>query len=113
MDLFNIGGGELLILALLALILFGPEDIIKIARTAGKYIRDAQQMWGQVVKSLQQDILDQELKETLQETQTTIGEVKKTLSMDSLTKTLSASFDEPAPKTATTPPQDGEEPNAP
>ncbi len=35
MDFLNIGGGELLVIVLLALILFRPEDIYKAMRTLG------------------------------------------------------------------------------
>ena len=35
MEFLNVGPGELLALALIGLILFGPEDLLRIARTLG------------------------------------------------------------------------------
>ena len=48
MEFLNIGGGELLIIVLLAIVLFGPEDILRIMRTIGGYVRKIQLMWTQV-----------------------------------------------------------------
>ena len=55
MQFLNIGGGELLVIVLLALVLFGPEDILKIMRTVGKYTRGIQRMWSQVNNSLREE----------------------------------------------------------
>src|SRR5580700_4962444 len=34
--MFNVGGGEMVVIVLLALLLFGPKELPKIARTIGK-----------------------------------------------------------------------------
>lgn len=60
MDLFNIGTGELLILVLLALLLFGPEEAIKAGRTIGQTVQKGQQMWRQFSSMLQHDLLEAE-----------------------------------------------------
>ena len=87
MEFLNIGGGELLIIVLLAIILFGPEDILKIMRTIGEYTRKIQQMWSQMSAGLQGEFLTDELipdevQETLDETQASVSEIKKTLEED-------------------------------
>jgi Tat protein translocase TatB subunit len=79
MEFLNIGVGEILVLIVLALILFGPEDIISIMRTVGKYTRAAQRMWAEVATSLQQDYLPEEVKDIIGETKTSVKEVKDTL----------------------------------
>lgn len=58
MEFLNVGPGELLALALIGLILFGPEDLLRIARTLGGYIRSAQQMWREVAGQLEVDLAD-------------------------------------------------------
>jgi Sec-independent protein translocase protein TatA len=58
MEFLNVGFGELLALALIGLILFGPEDLLRIARTLGGYIRSAQQMWREVASHLEVDLTD-------------------------------------------------------
>ena len=58
MEFLNIGPGELLALALIGLILFGPEDLLRIARTLGGYIRSAQQMWREVASQVEVNLAD-------------------------------------------------------
>jgi sec-independent protein translocase protein TatB len=78
MEFFNIGGGELLVIVLLALILFGPEDIMKMMRTLGKYARSAREMWTQFNATLQDEYLDsEELGEVLEETKATVAEAQE------------------------------------
>jgi sec-independent protein translocase protein TatB len=82
MEFFNIGGGELLIIVLLAIILFGPEDILKIMRTIGEYTRKIQQMWAQMSAGLKGEFISDELdevQETINETKASVSEIQKTL----------------------------------
>lgn len=83
MEFLNIGPGELIVIVLLAIILFGPEDILKIMRTIGGYVRKLQQMWTQVSSGLKgefdDDIIPEEIQETIRETRESVTEVQKTL----------------------------------
>jgi len=84
MEFLNIGGGELLVIVLLAIILFGPEDILKIMRTIGGYVRKIQQMWVQVSSGLKgefitDELIPEEIQETIKDTRDSVTEVKKTL----------------------------------
>jgi sec-independent protein translocase protein TatB len=84
MDFINIGGGELLVIILLAIVLFGPEDILKIMRTLGEYVRKIRLMWAQVSTNLSgefitDDIIPEEYRETLRETQESVAALKNTL----------------------------------
>ena len=79
MEFMNVGGGELLIIILLALVLFSPEDILKLMRTIGNYARTARQMWSNVSKSLQDDYIPDEVKEVVKETASSVKDVKDTL----------------------------------
>ena len=56
MDFFNVGSGELLILGLLAIALFGPEDMVKMARTLGRYARIAREGWATLSRQLDREI---------------------------------------------------------
>lgn len=40
MDIFGVGTNELLVIALLAVIVLGPERLAKVAREAGKLVRN-------------------------------------------------------------------------
>lgn len=79
MEFMNVGGGELLIIILLALVLFSPEDILKLMRKIGQYARTARQMWSNVSKSLQDDYIPEDVKEVVRETSTTVKEAQSTL----------------------------------
>jgi Sec-independent protein translocase protein TatA len=79
MEFLNIGGGEVLVIILLALILFGPEDIMQLMRTIGKYTRAASKMWAQVTQGLQEGYLPEEVEETLVDTQNTVAEARGAL----------------------------------
>jgi Tat protein translocase TatB subunit len=57
MDFLNIGAGELLVIGLIGLLLFGPEDLLRVARTVGGYVQKARQMWADVSTSLETDLL--------------------------------------------------------
>ena len=93
MEFLNIGGGEVLVIILLALILFGPEDIMQLMRTIGKYTRAASRMWAQVTQGLQEGYLPEEVEETLSDTQNTVAEAQGALqeaqaSIESVTRDL-------------------------
>lgn len=96
MEFLNIGPGELIVIVLLAIILFGPEDILKIMRTIGGYVRKLQQMWAQVSAGLKgefdDDLIPEEIQETIRETRESVAEVQKTLS--EVTATAKADLDE-------------------
>jgi sec-independent protein translocase protein TatB len=83
MEFLNVGGGELLIIVLVALILFGPEDIMKMMRTVGKYTRSARDMWTQFSTTIEQEyVASSELSEVIEETKTSVAEAKEV--MDSI-----------------------------
>ncbi|MGC9398804.1 MAG: twin-arginine translocase TatA/TatE family subunit [Anaerolineae bacterium] len=57
MDFLNIGAGELLVIGLIGLLLFGPEDLLRVARVVGGYVQKARQMWADISTSLETDLL--------------------------------------------------------
>lgn len=59
MDFFNIGTGEALVLALLALLLFGPEDMLKTARKLGAFAQEVRHLWQEAASDLNLEALSQ------------------------------------------------------
>lgn len=93
MEFFNIGGGELLVIILLALILFRPEDIYKAMRTLGRYTRSARRMWNEFSTSIKQEMDTREVEAALAETKTLIGSAEEAVttlktSVNDVTKTI-------------------------
>jgi sec-independent protein translocase protein TatB len=76
MSFLNIGGGELIVLILLIALLFGPEDIVRIMRTIGKYTRKLLQMWAQVSTTLKAELLAEELEETVEDVKASVKEAQ-------------------------------------
>ncbi len=57
--MFDVGGGELLLIVLAILVLFGPKKLPEIARTMGKgmqKIKDAQQQFSDEVNNIANDV---------------------------------------------------------
>ena len=44
--MFNIGFSELIVILLVAFIIVGPKDLPKVARTLGRWVRMAKQMYS-------------------------------------------------------------------
>jgi Sec-independent protein translocase protein TatA len=55
MDIFGIGGMELVAIVLIALIVAGPRRMIRWAYVAGQYAARLKRMWGDVAVSLQRE----------------------------------------------------------
>jgi Sec-independent protein translocase protein TatA len=63
MDFLNVGPAELLVLALIGLLLFGPEDLLKFARTLGSYANQARRAWQEITSTVQMEIMEAEREE--------------------------------------------------
>jgi len=74
MDIFGIGGSELLVILLVAGIILGPERLARLGREAGKFVRNAkayfQSLSGELKSEL--DLLD-ELRDIKHEVDQTVG----------------------------------------
>lgn len=73
--MFGISSGEVMILALIALIVLGPERLPKAARFAGVWIRRARAQWYSVKSELDRELAAEELKRSVQEAQRSIADV--------------------------------------
>jgi sec-independent protein translocase protein TatB len=60
MDIFGIGGNELLVIFLLAAIVLGPERLARTAREIGKFVRNVKAYFASLTSELKSelDILD-------------------------------------------------------
>lgn len=74
--MFDIGLSEILIIAIVALVVLGPERLPKAARLAGFWVRKARAQWYTVKAELESEIADEELKRSLKES---MGDLEQTL----------------------------------
>lgn len=69
--MFDIGLSEILIVAIVALIVLGPERLPKAARLTGFWVRKARAQWYTVKAELESEMAaDEELKNSLKESMT-------------------------------------------
>jgi sec-independent protein translocase protein TatB len=66
--MFDLGFSELLLVAVVALIVLGPERLPKAARFAGLWVRRARTQWNSVKSELERELAAEELKRSVQET---------------------------------------------
>lgn len=71
--MFDIGFSELLLIAVVALIVLGPEKLPKAARLAGLWVRRAKASWYSVKSELERELAAEELQRSLRDTQAAIG----------------------------------------
>ncbi|AXK73137.1 twin-arginine translocase subunit TatB [Lysobacter sp. TY2-98] len=63
--MFDVGFSELLLTALVALIVLGPERLPKAARLAGMWIRRARAQWQAVKNELETELADEEMRRSI------------------------------------------------
>lgn len=77
--MFDVGFSELLVIAVVALLVLGPERLPKAARFAGLWVRRARAQWHSVKAEFERDLADDELKRTLRDTQASLREAQASL----------------------------------
>lgn len=77
--MFDIGFSELLLIAVVALVVLGPERLPKAARFAGLWVRRARAQWYSVKSELERDLAAEELKRSLHETRDAMHGVERSM----------------------------------
>lgn len=77
--MFDIGFSELLMIAVVALIVLGPERLPKAARFAGLWVRRARAQWYSVKSELERDLAADELRRSLHDAQDAFRETEQGL----------------------------------
>jgi sec-independent protein translocase protein TatB len=70
--MFDVGFSELLIIAVVALLVLGPERLPKATRFAGLWVRKARAQWYSVKSEFEFEMAQEEMKKHLQEVENTI-----------------------------------------
>ncbi|MFC6840925.1 Sec-independent protein translocase protein TatB [Xanthomonas theicola] len=77
--MFDIGFSELLLIAVVALVVLGPERLPKAARFAGLWVRRARAQWDSVKQELERELEAEELKRSLQDVQVSLRQAESQL----------------------------------
>lgn len=75
--MFDIGFSELLIIAIVALVVLGPERLPKAARFAGLWVRRARAQWHSVKDEFERELAAEELKRSLRDTEEALRETER------------------------------------
>ena len=75
--MFGISSGELFFIAIIALIVLGPERLPKVARLAGMWVRRARTQWYTVKDELERELAADELKRSLHDAQSTLRDTEQ------------------------------------
>lgn len=67
--MFDVGFPELIVIAVVALVVLGPERLPKAARFAGLWVRRARNQWDSVKSELERELAAEELKRNLHQAQ--------------------------------------------
>ena len=65
--MFDIGFSEIALVALVALIVLGPERLPRVARTAGALLRRARTSWQGVRDEIERELAAEDLKQSMQD----------------------------------------------
>lgn len=71
--MFDVGFSELLIIAVIALLVLGPERLPKAARFAGLWVRRARAQWHSVRAELERELASEEMKRSLEAPLSSLG----------------------------------------
>lgn len=66
--MFDIGFSEIALIAVVALLVLGPERLPKVARTAGALVRRARSSWHNVRGEIERELAAEDLRKTIQAT---------------------------------------------
>jgi sec-independent protein translocase protein TatB len=66
--MFDFGVGELGLIAVVGLLVLGPERLPRVARTTGALLRKARQSWHSVRADIERELAAEDLKQSMQET---------------------------------------------
>ncbi|MDD0928462.1 Sec-independent protein translocase protein TatB [Xylella fastidiosa] len=77
--MFDIGFSELLLIAVVALVVLGPERLPKAARFAGLLVRLARTQWESIKQELERELEAEALKRNLQNAQQVIHDAQAQL----------------------------------
>jgi sec-independent protein translocase protein TatB len=80
--MFDIGFSELLVIALVALVVLGPERLPKAARMAGMWMRRARMQWQAVKSELENELADEDMRRSILRARVELREAQDTLRAD-------------------------------
>ena len=98
--MFDVGFGKLALIAIVALLVLGPERLPRVARTAGALVRRARNSWLSVRGEIERELAAEDMKRQVEEAMRA-GDVRA--EVDAAAQTIRRSVDPVAPAAAAAP----------
>jgi sec-independent protein translocase protein TatB len=74
--MFEVGFGEIALIAVVALLVLGPERLPGVARTVGALVRRARASWQNVKGEIERELAAEDMKKNLDEARRAAAEVR-------------------------------------
>jgi sec-independent protein translocase protein TatB len=96
--MFDIGFSELLVIAVVALLVLGPERLPKAAHFVGLWVRRARAQWNSVKSEFERDLASEELQRSLRETRESLRQAEAQIrsGVSGLQTQIESGFDDAA-----------------
>jgi sec-independent protein translocase protein TatB len=101
--MFDVSLIELAVIALVALLVLGPEKLPRAARTVGLYVRKAKQSWYSVRADIERELAADELRRSLEQAGDSVREATALPALDARQPVSAAGGVAPAPQDPATP----------
>jgi len=103
--MFDVGFAELFLLALIGLLVLGPERLPKVARTVGGFVRKARTSWISLRNTIQAELNEADISAPIKQAEKELKQIGKNLSDVAETISEKASTSTAKPDTETDKPQ--------
>ena len=77
--MFDVGFAELFLLALIGLLVLGPERLPGVARTVGGFVRKARTSWVSLRRTIESELAEADISEPLKKASEEFKQIGKTL----------------------------------
>jgi len=84
--MFDVGFAELFLLALIGLLVLGPERLPKVARTVGGFVRKARTSWISLRNTIEAEMAEADISKPIKQTTDELKQIAKDLSEASVLK---------------------------
>jgi len=95
--MFDVGFAELFLLALIGLLVLGPERLPGVARTVGGFVRKARMSWVSLRNTIESELAEADLAEPIKKTSEELKQIGKNLTESPAFNSVKSTFESTEP----------------
>ena len=99
--MFDVGFAEIFLLALIGLLVLGPERLPGVARTVGGFVRKARMSWVSLRNTIEAELAEADIAEPIKKTSEELKQIGKDLSESSAFNSEKFTFEKTEPDPVT------------